>query len=153
MISRKNALSQATAEELVIDWKNLNPRPELRAHTVGTEEDHLAFQAGKSTYDPNADLRAAVLEQEAEVKKWGKLRRSVENETGYTRAERAQKRASDRFGEIRDELCDTRPVSTAGLRAKAAAARVSSDEDLQQQIVFDIGVLFGDLDSNEKPLA
>ena len=87
---------------------------------------------------------------EAAFKEWGKLRRSVENEAGYTRAQRAVKRASDRFGEIRDELTDARPTSIAGLRAKAHAARVSMDEDLQQQIVFDIGVLFGDLDSNEK---
>jgi hypothetical protein len=28
-----------------------------------------------------------------------------------------------------------------------------ADEGLQQQIVFDIGVLFGDLDSNEKAVA
>jgi hypothetical protein len=149
----EKCLVTSNAEELVIDWKNLNPRPELRAHTVGTTEDYLAFQSGLSTYDPNADLRAAVKEQEAAVKEWGKLRRSAENETGYTRAERSQKRASDRFHEIRDELTDVHPASTAGLRAKAAAARASSDENLQQQIVYDIGVLFGDLDSNEKPLA
>jgi hypothetical protein len=94
-----------------------------------------------------------VKEMEAAVKEWEKLRSHVENEAGYTQAERAQERASDRFGEIRDELQDTRPASISGLRAKAGAARVSSDEGLQQQIVFDIGVLFGDLDSDEKAVA
>jgi hypothetical protein len=89
---------------------------------------------------------------ETALNEWGAKKRLVERETGYTRAEQAQERASEHFGEIRDELVYARPVSIAGLRAKAAAAKISSDEDLQQQIVFDIGLLFGDLDSNERPV-
>jgi hypothetical protein len=149
----EKCLVTSKAEELVIDWKKANPRPEMREAIVGSNEDYLAFHAGLSTYDPNADLDAAAREYEAAVGEWGNLKRLVQKKTGYTRAERAQKRASERFHDVRDELYDTRPISTAGLRAKAAAARASSDEDLRQQIVYDIGVLFGDLDSDEKPLA
>jgi hypothetical protein len=57
-------LVTSKAEDLVIDWKNLNPRPELRACTVGTTEEYLAFQTGLSTFDPNADLTAAAEEQQ-----------------------------------------------------------------------------------------
>lgn len=140
-------------EDGVIEWKNLNPQPTMRATIVGTDEDYLAFQAGRSAYDPNADLAAAVKEPEVALKAWGYRKRLVESETGYTRAASAQRRASERFSDIRDELVYVRPITVAGLRAKAHAARVSADEDLQQQIVFDIGVLFGELDYNEKPVA
>jgi hypothetical protein len=129
------------AEDLVITWKKLNPGP-----------DYLAFHAGLSTYDPNADEAAAAKEYAAALREWGKRKRSVEKEAGYTLAERAQDEASDRFDDLRDELIEARPNSMAGLRAKARAARVSSDDGLQQQIVFDIGVLLGDLDENERDL-
>jgi hypothetical protein len=142
----EKCLVTSNAEELVIDWKNANPRPELRPHTVGSNEDYLAFQVGRSTYDPNADLAAAVKEQEEAVRTWGKSRRAVERRSGYARAEQVQNRASEHFGEIRDELEDLRPISIFGLRAKARAARVSHDDGLQQAIVYDIGALFGDLD-------
>jgi hypothetical protein len=141
----------SNAEDLVIDWRKLNPAPKMRAAVVGNDQDYSAFQAGRSSYDPNADLLAAVKEQQSAFKEWKKLERSVKTQTGYTRAERAQKLAGDRFEEVRDELVDARPTSIAGLRAKARAARVSHDDGLQQEIVFDIGVLFGDLDKNKKP--
>lgn len=140
-------------EDGVLEWKNLNPQPTMRATIVGTNEDYVAFHAGRSAYDPNADLAAAVKEYEVALKAWGSGKRLVETEMGYTRAESAQRRASECFSNILDELVYVRPTTVAGLRAKAHAARVSSDEDLQQQIVFDIGVLFGDLDDDEKPVA
>jgi hypothetical protein len=146
-------LLSSKAEELVIDWKKLNPQPVMRAAVIGSNEDYQAFRAGLSTYDPNADLDAAAKGHSAALKEWGKRRRSAEKAAGYTRAERVQALASERFEDIRDELYDARPTSIAGLRAKARAARVSSDDGLQQQIMFDIGVLFGDLDENEKPVA
>lgn len=102
--------------------------------------------------DCEEGLDAAAKEHETALTDWAARRGLVERETGYTRAEQARERASELFGEIRDELVYVCPTTIAGLRAKAHAARVSSDEDLQQQIVFDIGVLFGDLDSNEKPV-
>jgi hypothetical protein len=140
-------------EDGVIEWRKLNPGPTMRSAFVGSNADYLAFHAGRSAYDPNADLDAAAKEYEMALADWAARRRLVERETGYTRAEKAQERASERFGNIRDELVYVRPITIAGLRAKAQAAMVSSDEDLQQQIVFDIGVLFGDLDSNEKAVA
>jgi hypothetical protein len=138
-------------ENGVIEWSKLNPGPTMRSAFVGSDADYLAFLAGRSAYDPN-DLDVAAKEYETALADWAARRRLVERETGYTRAEKAQERASERFGDIRDELVDVRPTTIAGLRAKARAARVSADEGLQQQIVFDIGVLFGDLDSNEKPV-
>ena len=141
----EKCLVTSRAEELVIDWKNANPRPGLRPHIVGSNEDYVAFQAGRSTYDPSADLDAAIKEQEAAVREWGKSKRAVEKKAGYTRAERVQKLASERVGEIMDELCNLRPVSIPGLRAKARVARFTGDEDLQQEIVHDIGALFGDV--------
>jgi hypothetical protein len=137
-------------EDVVIEWRELNRGPTMRSVFVGSDADYLAYMAGLSSYDPNAELRDAAKEYESAMSEWGARRRTVERETGYTRAEKAQERASERFSDLRDELVDVRPTTIAGLRAKAHAARVSADEGLQQQIVFDIGVLFGDLDSNEK---
>ena len=121
--------------------------------TLGDSSGYSAFHAGRSDYNPNADLDAAAIEHAANLKDWGDRRRSVERQTGYTAAKAAQGRASEVFGDLCDELLYARPVSIAGLRAKAEAARVSANENLQQQIVFDIGVLFGDLDSDEKAVA
>jgi hypothetical protein len=135
-------------EERVIDWKILNPRPERRELAVGTAGDDLAIRAGLLNASP--DLHAAVKEHKAALAEWEKRLKPVQKETGFIRAQRAETRASARFDEIRDELIETRPTSIAGLRAKASAARISTDEDLQLQIVLDIGVLFGDLDSDEK---
>jgi hypothetical protein len=146
-------IESSDCEEGVNEWRKLNPGPTMREVFVGSDADYLAFHAGLSPYDPNAELRDASKEYETAMSEWRARRRTVERETGYTRAEKAQERASERFGDIRDELVYVRPISIAGLRAKANAARVSSDEDLQQQIVFDIGVLFRDLDGNEKPIA
>jgi hypothetical protein len=143
--------AESKAEEVVIDWKNLHPRPALRGHVVGSDADFKAFQAGQSSYDPNADLREAVKEQEAAVTEWGKARKEVERACGYTRAQRAHRKMSDLFTEACDELIAARPTSLAGLQAKARAARLSHDEGIQQQIVFDIAVLFGELDQNERP--
>ena len=140
-------------EDGVIEWRKLNPGPTMRSAFVGSDADYLAFHAGRSAYDPNADLDTAAKEYETALADWAARRRLVERETGYTRAEKACRRASERFGDIRDELVYVRPTTIAGLCAKAHAARISSDEDLQQQIVFDIGVLVGDLDSDEKAVA
>ena len=83
---------------------------------------------------------------------WEKAYQAAKTKTGYRRAERVSQQASDFFDEVRDELRDTRPTSLAGLRAKAGAARATQDEELEQQLVYDIGVLFGDLDQNERPI-
>ena len=136
-------------EDGVFEWEKLNRGPTMRSVFVGSDADYLAYMAGLSSYDPNPELRDPAKEYETAISEWAARRRTVERETGYTRAEKARERASDCFGDIRDELVDVRPTTIAGLRAKAHAARVSADEGLQQQIVFDIGVLFGDLDSNE----
>jgi hypothetical protein len=39
-----------------------------------------------------------------------------------------------------------------GLRAKAKAGRVSQCDSLWQQVMCDIGVMFGDLNQNEEPI-
>jgi hypothetical protein len=66
--------------------------------------------------------------------------------------ERLQRRAGKRFDKANNALYETRPTTLDGLRAKARAARVSHCDSLQQQIVYDIGVMFGDLNENEEPI-
>jgi hypothetical protein len=39
-----------------------------------------------------------------------------------------------------------------GLRAKAKAGHVSQCDSLWQQVMYGIGVMFGDLNQNEEPI-
>jgi hypothetical protein len=137
--------AQNDCEEAVLEWQKINPGPTRRSAFAGSDVEYMAWFLA---HDPNTDVTAK--KYEADLADWKARERLVEREAGYTRADQARSHASDRFGDLRDELVAVRPTTIAGLRAKAHAARVSSDEDLQQQIVFDIGVLFGDLDSNEE---
>jgi hypothetical protein len=139
--------AQNDCEEAVFEWRKLNPGPTVRSVFTGSDAEYLAWII---SHDPSTDVTAK--KYETDHADWKARERLVEREAGYTRADQARDRASDRFGDLRDDLVAVRPTTIAGLRAKAHAARVSSDEDLQQQIVFDIGVLFGDLDHDEQPV-
>jgi hypothetical protein len=49
-------------EDGVFEWVKLNPGPTMRSAFVGSDAEYLTFHAGRSTYDPNADLDAAAKE-------------------------------------------------------------------------------------------
>ncbi len=77
---------------------------------------------------------------------WRAEEKTIKESSGYTRSERKQRRASTRFDQLRNVLLETTPTTMEGLRAKARAARVSGDDDLQQQVTYDIGTMFDELE-------
>jgi hypothetical protein len=91
-------------------------------------------------------------ENKASLPPWRAKEKAVERSSGYIQSDRAQRRAGERPDQANNALCETRPTTVEGLRAKAKAGHVSQCDSLWQQVMCDIGVMFGDLNQNEEPI-
>jgi hypothetical protein len=58
---------------------------------------------------------------------------------------------TDRVREAMDALMFAAPAPFAELAAKARVARLTDDDDIGQQLMFDIGRLAGDIDPDAVP--
>lgn len=133
----------AFADEAMFKWLHRNPRPEIRAIVVGSNADYAAFEAGESSYDPNADLRAAIKEHEVVLREWGQRKRVAEMQSGLVRAQTKEKQMGENYNHLAKKLRMTRPTSLNGLVAKARAIRyVGIDPMMNFQLVDDVVDMF-----------
>jgi hypothetical protein len=158
-----NDLSAACAhvtpfEEAMIEWRKNNPQPQLRAYQVNPKQAfHVAtgrffdIDGGPEAFvdfAPGADMNAALKEQKIAMGRWKRRKQAAGRRTGFAQARKTQDAASDRASELIEQLCAAQPRTLAGLAAKARAARLIDEGDLECSMAQDIGIMVGEIDES-----
>jgi hypothetical protein len=147
-------------EEAMIEWRQNNPRPQLRAYQVNPKQAfHVAtgrffdIDGGPEAvvdFTPGADMNAAIREQKISMGRWKRREQAASRRTGFAQARKSQDAASNRASDLIEQLCATQPRTLAGLAAKARAARLVDEGDLECSMAQDIGVMVGEIDESAR---
>jgi hypothetical protein len=146
-------MSETFANHAMAAWEKRNPKPKMREVVVGSEKDYAEFVAGRSTYDPNADLEAAVKEWEALVNAWSARKRVAKRQSGLHEVDAEVRRLKDIYDAAAKKLRMTRPNSLRGIIAKARACYYSDcDNQIHYwQLMVDICKMFDGIDDDKLP--
>ena len=75
------------------------------------------------------DSSEATAKNKSDVARWKRRERAAKRRTGYAKADRERAQALRRLVEAIDALCETQPLSLAGLIAKAGVAHALDDDE------------------------
>jgi len=144
----------------MMDWRDANPPPKSASReTVKAEYDAAGQVLNRtelgeqfvSIFDKShaAEVATQTAAEERAMANWLRRERAGERRIGYTKADAAAAAACHASAELNDELKKTHPQTIAGLFAKARAASLVCLSDLNDQLVWDIGLLAGEVTAAE----
>jgi hypothetical protein len=149
------------AEGAMIEWRTKNPRPERRrcdSHpnaALSLKRDEAGGWYDLETSERLTNEQVSPDDHKAEQKhkralrNWRQRERYAERRTGYAAAERTIRTACIKHSNAIQALQGATPVTLVGLVAKARACRANKDDDeLAASLMWDIGVLAGEVDEN-----
>lgn len=137
------------ADEAMVEWKRLNPKPQMREYQAVPEiEVHryldavLKFEPDDphiaSIPDPRADEKAALREFELARADWGNQKRAAEAGYRFQETKARAKATSAEIAKVRSELSRMPAQTFEGAAAKARLAGPYDDEDLAWSVIDDL---------------
>jgi hypothetical protein len=109
------------------------------------DSDNRKKDAGRRSVE---ELGSPIPDQDETRRAWAARQHAAMQRFGYTQAAEALDSAADRHFEALSALQATRPITLAGLVAKARICRENPDDyELALSLMSDIGVLAGDVEN------
>lgn len=138
-------------DEAMLEWHKANPPPP-RPQPITVDHDKDARTITLRGWLTGDEFKTAVLvpEKRAQRNYRRRERAAARRVVGYTEAKAAHLRAGDLFLDAVNALALAHPRTMAGLAAKARAARLLQCHDaLAQKLMFDIGIVAGELTAEQ----
>ena len=143
-------------DSAMIEWREKNPAPRQRDVPVNSKQ---AFNFGTEhffdidgnpqvpvKFEASAEWEAAHEEHESNLARWKRRETAAKRRTGYAKAKKDEKEASERSTDAIFALIAAHPRTMAGLAAKARAGRITQDDGIWQEIVYDVGIMVGEVE-------
>jgi len=132
-------------DEAMCKWRKENPPPEpYKFEELCRELDPAV--TGLNECEQEREHRAAMAKYKRRV-------RAADRRTGHAKAWAIEGAACVAATKATDALCDAVPRTFQRLAAKARADRLIDDPNLKHSIVWDIGVIAGDVQPEDRPEA